>query len=247
MPNFDNGVDQLPVQMLPVGQRLLDNQKLLQNRSFPRRKCIAYLVSRIFRRCFTANPNQLPKGFPDPGRPVFRVAQANPDLPLRIVDQCGEILFFLLGEFVPERFVDPPFDGPGSTAQYMLEGFMLAVQVGNKMLRPLGQLQHGRKLDNLARCVPYGREMARQEPQVWFAGLQGGGRRGRGIGRRRYVFGHQMIDVRRFLGRHQVGLWVQVHFHQTEEKTIHTLVKISSERKIIARGHTCYFYFRVDG
>ena len=60
-----------------------------------------------------------------------------------IVDERRKRLLLFGGEGVFEFFVDLLADGARAVLQDMQEGFVLAVDIGDEMLRPLGKVQNG--------------------------------------------------------------------------------------------------------
>ena len=61
--------------------------------------------------------------------------------PFGIIDQRGEIVFLPLGKVAPECQVYFRADNSGSVSQYMQKRFRLSVQIAQKMLRSLRQVQ----------------------------------------------------------------------------------------------------------
>ena len=85
---------------------------------------------------------------------------------LGIINERTQILLLLLAQGIAEEVVDLALDVTRSVAQHVLEGFVLAVQVGQEVLGGFGQMKDSLEVDNLGGDARHGREVARQQSQV---------------------------------------------------------------------------------
>ena len=87
---------------------------------------------------------------------------------LGIVDERCERFLLLGGEGIFEFFVDLLADGARTVLQDVQEGFVLAVDVGDEVLGALGQVENGRKVDDLHGGVVRRRILQRELLQIAF-------------------------------------------------------------------------------
>lgn len=88
----------------------------------------------------------------------------------RIVDERGKGLLFLHGKGALELLLDLLADGARAVFQNVQKGLVLAVDVCDKVLRPLGKVEHRRKVDDL-RCRRRRRRELHREPFKIFSVL----------------------------------------------------------------------------
>ena len=86
-------------------------------------------------------------GVPLPGEQSAAVQLAQ--LSLRVIDEGGQAVPVRGGHIVPQGLVDLPPDGAGGVAQNVPEALVLAVDVADKVFRPLGEIQDRAEIDDL--------------------------------------------------------------------------------------------------
>ena len=64
------------------------------------------------------------------------------DLFARIVDQCRQLFYIFFRQRTPVYFTDLLFDCAGSVPQYVGKRLVLSVDIRDKMLCTLGQIQY---------------------------------------------------------------------------------------------------------
>ena len=87
-------------------------------------------------------------------------------LVLRVVDEGAQLLPVGLGDGGGEQVVHLLLDDPGAGVENVKKGLVLPVQVGDKVLRALGQVHNGLKVDDLAAGRLDGGVLLGQELQV---------------------------------------------------------------------------------
>ena len=85
---------------------------------------------------------------------------------VRIVDQGAEHIALMTGQKVTVQIPDFALDDAAGVMQNMQECRMLAVQVGEKMLRALGQMQDRLQMCDLGRSLLYGSVLLAKQLQV---------------------------------------------------------------------------------
>ena len=85
---------------------------------------------------------------------------------LGVVDEGADVLQFLLAQRAAEEVAHLALDVAAGVAQHVLEGRVLAVEVGHKMLGGLGQVEDGLKVDDFGGHAGHVGKLARQELQV---------------------------------------------------------------------------------
>jgi len=84
----------------------------------------------------------------------------------RIVDQRAKLFLLEVAQRVAEYLVHFALDRTGGIFQHMVESLVLAVDVGQEMLRPFRQVQDGLQVDDFRAGVCHRRKAACQQRQV---------------------------------------------------------------------------------
>ena len=101
--------------------------------------------------------------------PVVQVLLGGLDedqLLLGVIDERAQLLLLRVPHRVVEDFPHLPLDGAGRVAEHVAERLVLAVDVGEEMLRALGQVQDGFQVDDFRAGVRDGREAPGEQLQV---------------------------------------------------------------------------------
>ena len=127
---------------------------------------LAHLGAGIFGGDQTADVNKAVKGDPVPLVPVLELSGEFGELFRRIVNECGELIALRPGNTGgKERVHLFPHHARGGV-ENMEEGLIFSVNVGNKVLGTLGQVQDGLEVDDLAAGRLYRGVLAGEHLQI---------------------------------------------------------------------------------
>ena len=146
----DRVEDRLVVRFLGVA-RFAFRQQLFQDVIEALRQGLAHLGTRVLRARAARNGDQTVQRHLVPVFRILFVFQNLAHFFRGIVDECRELLLFILGERVAEDIVDFVTDASRAVAQDVRKGFVFAVDVGHEMLRALWQVADGFQVDDFFR------------------------------------------------------------------------------------------------
>ena len=156
----DRHVGRLVLVVGTLVQQLLDDvRELLRQR-------LAHLRARVLRRHVAAHLHQLVNRQVVPVVHVLLCRLDELQFLFGVVDQRAQLLLLRLAYRVAENLAHLAFDVARRVLQHVLEGLVLAVNVGQEVLRTLWQVHDSLQVDNLLRCVGNRRKRLRQKSQV---------------------------------------------------------------------------------
>ena len=100
----------------------------------------------------------------------------------RVVDECAEVADFLLSQRVSEDFLHLSFNVARCVSEHVVEGFVLAVEVGEEVFRRFRKVQDGFEVDDFRSHLRDGGKVPRQQFEVSEVSAD--------VSRRKVVFGH---------------------------------------------------------
>ena len=127
---------------------------------------LAHLGARVLARHVAAYAHQLVYGYVVPVGQVGLARLDELELLPGVVDEGAELFLLGLTQLAAKYFVDLALDVARGVFQHMLKRLVLAVQVGQKVLGALGQVEYGLQVDDFGAGVGYGGERLREQPQV---------------------------------------------------------------------------------
>jgi len=130
------------------------------------RQGLAHFRARVFGRNVPADAYQLVQCDQIPVVQVFFALPDQFQFLFRIVDQRAKLLLLEVAQRVAEYLVHFALDRTGGIFQHMVESLVLAVDVGQEMLRPFRQVQDGLQVDDFRAGVCHRRKAACQQRQV---------------------------------------------------------------------------------
>eukprot|EP00906_Rhabdomonas_costata_P005122 RCo007680 len=201
LTHADNGADNRGDVLCPVvvvgrgrGVRRKLLQELLNGVGEGRRHGLANVGAGVLPAEHTAQHDNLAEQPPQQGLPVVGLLQQKRELLLWVVDQCTELLQFLLTH-VLECFFGLVADHPRAVSQDMDECFVLPVHVGEEVLSAFWKVQDGVEVHNLrASRSQAGKRLRQQVCLIVFQLQDGGAVRGhRGERRKRRLLHTQVL------------------------------------------------------
>ena len=142
-----------------VQQLLNDVRELLRQR-------LAHLRARVLRRHVAAHLHQLVNRQVVPVVHILLCRLDELQFLFGVVDQRAQLLLLRLAYRVAENLTHLALDVARRVLQHVLEGLVLAVNVGQEVLRTLRQVHDSLQVDYFLRRVGYCRERLRQQSQV---------------------------------------------------------------------------------
>ncbi len=130
------------------------------------RQGLAHFRARVFGRDVPADAHQLVQCDQIPVVQVFFALPDQFQFLFRIVDQRAKLFLLEVAQRVAEYLVHFALDCTGGIFQHMVESLVLAVDVGQEMLRPFRQVQDGLQVDDFRAGVCHRRKAACQQRQV---------------------------------------------------------------------------------
>ena len=166
LTDIDSGLDNVIIIILAHGGLAADIHQLIDNIGIALRDSQPHLVAGILHGNPAAQGNQPVQRDAVPLVQILFLVCHHGKLLLRVIDQRGQFIAVTLGQAVPEQLIQFLLDFTGAGVQQMQKGLILTMDIGDKMLRTLRQVQNCLQIDDLGAGGLYGGVLFCQHTQI---------------------------------------------------------------------------------